>query len=121
MEKPHRGALFYGYTICLVAVITFLISTASLVNSIIDLGDPLHTGTGYGKVSLVSFENYKMDVLKAPQKDGETSKPTYIPDDQTLRIMYEDVKADRIQSAKHQSGRSIIVNSLLIIICVYSS
>jgi hypothetical protein len=98
MEKPHRVAQFYGYTVCLVTVITFLISVTSLVNAIIDLGDPIHAGPSFSMEkapSLASFENYKMDVLKAPQKEGETSKGAYVPDEQTLRAMYEAAKTDK--------------------------
>jgi hypothetical protein len=121
MEKPYRVAQIYGYTVCLVAVITFLISVSTLVNAIMNLGDPLHAGTSYASQmapSLASFENYKMDILRAPQKEGETQKATYIPDDQTLRTMYEAAKSDKIQFAQHEANRSIIVDSLLIIICV---
>lgn len=121
MEKPHRVAQFYGYTVCLVTVITFLISVTSLTNAIIDLGDPLHASQSYSREktpSLASFENYKMDVLRAPQKEGETAKAAYVPDDQTLRAMYEAAKTDKIQFAQHQANRSIIVDILLIVICV---
>jgi len=122
MEKSHRiAAQIYGYTVCLVVVITFLISVTSLVNAIIDLGDPLHAGSSFGaekSLSLASFENYKMDILKSTQKEGETSKAAYIPDDQTLRAMFEAAKAEKIQSAKHQANRSIIVDSMLIVICL---
>jgi|SRR3990172_1169121 len=121
MEKPHRIVQIYGYTVCLVTVITFLISIISLVNAIIDLGDPLHAGWDFSmekSPSLASFENYKMDVLKSPQKEGETAKAAYVPDDQTLRAMYEAARTDKIQYAQHEANRSIIVDSLLIVICV---
>ena len=67
--------------------------------------------------SLASFENYKMDILKSLQKGDESSKVSYVPDDKTLRAMYEAARTDRIQSVKHQSNKSIIVGSLLIFIC----
>jgi hypothetical protein len=38
MEKSQKiGAQIYGYTVCIVAVIAFLISVTTLVNAIIDL------------------------------------------------------------------------------------
>jgi len=119
MEKSQKvGAQIYGYTVCVVAVIAFLISITTLVNAIIDLQDPIHGGWTPPGASLASFENYKMDILKSTQKGDETSKSSYIPDDQTLRAMYEAAKNDKIQSVKHQSNKSIIVGSLLIFICV---
>ena len=120
MEKSQKvGAQIYGYTVCVVAVIAFLISVTTLANAIIDLQDPIH-GAGWTPpgASLASFENYKMDILKSLQKGDESSKASYVPDDQTLRAMYEAARTDRIQSVKHQSNKSLIVSSLLIFICI---
>jgi hypothetical protein len=120
MEKSQKvGAQIYAYSICVVAVITFLISVTTLVNAFIDLQDPIHVfGWGPGGASLASYENYKMDILKSSQKGDESVKTSYVPDEQTLHAMYEAARADRIQSVKHQANKSIIVGSLLIIICV---
>jgi len=120
MEKSQKvGAQIYGYTVCIVAVIAFLISVTTLVNAIIDLQDPIHGGILFSQgPSLASYENYKMDILKSLQKGDESSKASYAPDDHTLRTMYEAARTDRIQSVKHQSNKSIIVGSLLIFICV---
>ena len=120
MEKSHKvGAQIYGYTVCLVAVITFLISITTLVNAIIDLGDPLHAGYAPpGTPSLASFENYKMDMLKTTQTGDVSTQTSYIPDDETLHAMFEAAKNDKIQSTRHRSKQNIIIGGLLIIICV---
>ncbi len=112
MAKSQRiGAQIYGYTVCLVAVITVLISVTSLVNAVIDLNDPLHSGWNpQGSPSLASFENYKMDVLKS-------SPAAYMPNDQTLKDMYTAAKADKIEAVTHQANRSFIIGGMLIIIC----
>ncbi len=114
MEKQHKIAKIYGYAVCLVAVITFLISTTSLVNAVIDSGDPLHVEvySAKGTPSLASFDNYKMDVLQSPDKES-----AYVPDDKTLRNMFEAAKTDKIQSIKHRTRRSIIVDIILIALC----
>jgi hypothetical protein len=123
MEKPQKlAAQIYGYTICLVAVITLLITITTLVNALFDLQDPLHV-EGYrfqGSQSLASFENYKMDVLKsAPRRDreGAAENTAYVPDDKTLNAMYEAAKADKIQSVKHSGHQQITISVLLIVIC----
>ena len=119
MEKQHRFAHLYGYAVCLVAVITFLISSASLVGAIFDLSDPLHAGGfGFRDPSLASFENYKMDVLRSPQPREQSSAPAYVPDEQTLHAMYEAAKDDRIQSASLRARRTIAVDTLLILVCL---
>jgi hypothetical protein len=117
MEKPQRMAQIYGYLVCLVAVITVLICVSTLVSAILDLGDPIHAGWP-PPASLASFDNYKMDILKSAPKEGEAAKTSYIPDDQTLRAMYEAAKNDKIQSARHDSNRTIVIDIILIVICI---
>ena len=119
MEKSGKvGAQIYGYTVCLVAVITFLITLTTLMNAITDLDDPLHAGfTPPTAPSLASFENYKVDILKS-LKDGDASKGAYFPDDKALQGMYEAAKNDKIQSVRHNSWQSIKISSLLIVITV---
>ncbi|MBI1768259.1 MAG: hypothetical protein HYR67_07785 [Bacteroidetes bacterium] len=118
MAKSHKiGAQIYGYSVCLVSVISFLIAVASLVNSMIDLRDPLHSGWNpVGSPSLASFENYKMDVLKSSPKN-EGAAIAYMPSDQTLRAMYEAAKSDKIQSVRHQADRAFTLGGIMILIC----
>jgi len=122
MEKPTRTvSLIYGYAVCLVTLITLLISVSNVVNSIIDLSDPLHGGvycTAGKQPSLASYENYKMDVLSAPQEGGKADQAAYVPDEATLRAMYEAARADRIATATHIARRTIIVFGLLTVIAV---
>ena len=119
MEKPQRMPMIYGYLVCLVAVITVLICASTLVYAILDLGDPIHAGfTRAGTPSLASFDNYKMDILKSVSREGESAKTTYIPDDQTLRGMYEAAKDDKIQTIRHESNRTIVIDTILILICI---
>ena len=113
MEKKSKAPLVYGYAVCIVAVITFLISIAGIIFAVMDLGDPLYAGRNYNKVSLASFENYKMDMLKSPDE-----KQAWVPDDDTLKVMYEAEKDDVIRRVKHDSMRSLYINAVLIIICI---
>ena len=114
MEKKSKAPMIYGYGVCLVAVITFIICIAGLMNAVMNLSDPLHAERDYNKSpSLASFENYKMDILTSSEKEQ-----IFTPDDQTLLAMYEAAKSDKIQSVKHRAMRDIMVNGLLIIICV---
>jgi hypothetical protein len=113
MGKQNIIPMIYGYVVCLVTVITFIVSTAAFVNAIIDLGDPLYADGNYGyRHSLASYENYKMDVLSTADKEL-----TYTPDDETLKTMFEAAKADKIQSVEHRAKRTLLVNGLLIVLC----
>jgi hypothetical protein len=120
MEKSTKiVAQVYGYAICLVTVITFLISTTGLITAIIDLGDPLHSGfTQQGSPSLASYENYKLDVMRSSQKGSETGTESYVPTEETLKSMYEAARNDKILSSRHQANKSILINGFLIAICI---
>ena len=116
MEKTQRIAQIYGYLVCLVAVITFPISITQLVNSLIDLGDPIHAGwTPESAPSLASYENYKMDILKSTSKQTDSVTAAYIPDEQTLKVMYQAARDNKIQLEKHRAVRAIIIHGLLVL------
>ena len=114
MEKQSKAPLIYGYAVCLVTVITFIICIAGLIDALIDSGDPLHAERDFQKTpSLASFENYKMDILTASDK---AQNITF--DDETLKVMYESAKNDKIQAVKHRTSRDMMVNGFLIVVCI---
>ncbi len=114
-EKSQKIQMIYGYAVCIVAVITFLISVTSVVYALIDLTDPINAHRTYGKdaPSLASYDNYKIDIVKSldPEHDVDMG-------DTTLKSMYEAAKSDAIAKVKHNAYRTIIVNSLLLLICI---
>ena len=114
-DKTQRIQMVYGYAVCLVAVITFLISVTSMVYAVIDLTDPLSAYRTYGKdaPSLASFDNYKIDIIKATDPAHELDL-----DDATMTSMYEAAKADAVAKVKHQSIRSLMINGLVMIITI---
>ena len=109
MEKKTKIPQVYGYAVCIVAIITMLISVADLINSVIDASDPLYTWGDDQRLS--SYENFKMDALKSGKNEA-----SYVPDDATIRTMYEDAKNHKIRRVKHQTTKSIIVSSILIVL-----
>jgi len=114
-EKSQKIQMIYGYAVCLVVVITFLISITAMVYSLMDLTDPLNAHRTYGKdaPSLASYENYKVDIIKSLDPSYDINL-----DDATLKSMYEAAKDDAIAKVNHDSYRSIIVNGLVLFICL---
>lgn len=114
-DKSQRIKMVYGYAVCVVAVITFMICITSIVYSVIDLGDPMNAYRTYGRdvPSLASFENYKIDIIKSLNPEHGIT-----PDEESLRLMYNAAREDAIAKVKHDANRSIIVNGLLLIISV---
>lgn len=117
MEKSKNiGAQIYGYAVCLVCVITFILALTALVSAVMNLSDPMHAG-GFRQdgPSLASFENYKLDVIRSLQ--GSSDK-IQIPDDQQLKTMYEAARNDRMDYVTHQSYSSMSVSGMLILISI---
>jgi hypothetical protein len=121
MEKPQKIAMIYGYAVCLVAVITILIAVPNMVNAIIDLSDPIHADGYYGggsSTELASYDVYKMNVLRGTKESDKSETPNYIPDEPTIKAMYEAARADKIAGAVHQVRKNIVVHSLLAVIAL---
>ena len=114
-----KVAKFYGYAVCLITVVTFLIQVSNLVSSFFDLSDPLHAKSFmYRDKSLASFEVYKMDILKSLRLAGDEGESVYIPDDEAIRGMFEASKEEMISTVTLGARRSITVNSILVLLSI---
>lgn len=58
VARSPRIAQWYGYTVCLVAVVTFLLSARGVVDDLFTLSNPLRSSSRYG-TSLTTFEAYE--------------------------------------------------------------
>ena len=101
----------YAIIICIVAIIAFLIGISSLVFSCNDYLNPLYAGRT--NISLSSFEYFKVDLLKTTTKEQ-----FYIPNDAEIMNMYETAKNQQLLSVNHRIFRSLIVNSIVIILSI---
>jgi len=111
MEKKSKIPQVYGYAVCIVAIITMLICVADVITSVLDASDPLYAWGDNKELS--SFENFKVDALKSGKNEA-----SYVPNEETLRMMYEDAKNHKIRRVKHQTTKSIIVSSILLVISI---
>ena len=119
-EAPMNNSVtqFYGYSVCLVAVIAVLVATGGLAGAVVEWTDPLHAGEFLGfaqQRSLASFETYKMDILNPPFGGPQPTELRYAPDDETMRRMYEAARFDRIQSVRLRLRRSVVSNGLTVV------
>lgn len=74
MDRSNRIAQLYGYTVCLVAVIVVLSSTASLLGAAIDRANPLQAEYSFG-ASLSSLEAYRATYQRERSMGG--SEPAH--------------------------------------------
>ena len=111
MDKKYKAFQIYALVICVVSVITFLITVGNLIVSIIDRQNPEYAERF--DVHLSSYENFKMETLKSTNKDE-----AYIPDDTIMLKMYNSAKDEKIKSVMHFTSRSITVNTIVLVIAV---
>lgn len=113
MEKHNRLAQLYGYLVCLVAVITFLVCVGNIVAAAFDLSDPLHAWGDFEQQRILSsFDNYRMDVL------GSVPEGQAVPSDESIRGMYESARDAQIQLVRLRSKRNMTVSGLLILLSI---
>src|SRR5437588_9818199 len=83
-----RIAQVYGYAVCFITVIVMLISIKQVVDSLIDLTDPIRAeGGGYGRMGrpLTNFEVYKMSARREPSPRGASPvQGTTVPNQSAL-------------------------------------
>lgn len=121
MEKSNRMIQVYGYIICIVAIITFLITVSGSIHAFIDLSDPESSIPGdirSEKPRLASFEIYQMDVMTEFKSSDGKVDASLIPDEATLRAMYDAAKADRIQYQVHNARQDLIANGIVMLISI---
>lgn len=104
----------YGHVVCLVAVLIFVLASATLTGGILDLREPPYTETYRDGPTLVSFGAYRVEMLSRLKLDGtEGAMETLLPSDSTLQEMYEKERLYRL-ALSHQASRRTITVSLVL-------
>lgn len=110
----------YGYLVCLIAIITLLISASSLTNAILDLSRPEGVGR-YGDFrgpdGSGSYEEYRLAQLeRATTVQEKTGRSDVILADSTMRRMYTEQRALAAASDRWMSLKSIVTSSLMVVL-----
>ena len=113
--KPNRIPQIYGYTVCLIAVVAFLISINGLVDASFTLASPTHGQYGYGE-ALASFEAFEASRTERTVPD-RTIRPDTTPEE-TRRRRFEALRADRIQTNRLQAYRRLVGSGLTMLIAI---
>jgi hypothetical protein len=132
MDRPPRIAQLYGYTVCLVAIVTFLTSVNGLFKSLFTLSDPIAAtaepfSMGF-EPSLSSFEAFRATYMFGTRGtvvsiDGQGAMPdtTGAVDTLTtteLRGRYEALRAERIQQVRHAGIREAVTSAALVTLAI---
>lgn len=120
MERNNKIPQLYGYAVCLICVITVLISSSNIVSALFDLADPVRSNrnpmaTG---MPITSFSAYKRaHSMRAPnvRPMAGTAAPAATTDGELLQ-MYRDDRAEHVGSVRYQSMRSLVSGLLMILL-----
>lgn len=105
----------YGYAVCLVAILTFVLGARQLVWSVLDFRELPYSEAYTQGPSLASLGAYKWDVLSGLEiRDWSGTEEVLLPTDSEFQNMYEQERTHRIVLA-HQTHRSRIVVSLAVL------
>lgn len=122
MSRLSWIAPLYGYLVCVIAVITFIVNVSGFIDSAFDRMDPLASGRSYGPYggSLRSFESFRAthDGMR-PMRGAPT--PTATGDTLTtaeLRERYEALRVDHVALARHQSTQRLVKHGLLLLLSI---
>jgi hypothetical protein len=113
VARSPRIAQWYGYTVCLVAVVTFLLSARGVVDDLFTLSDPLRSSSRYG-TSLTSFEAYEATQDMTPRRTPADTIAT--PTEAELRRRYAALRDDQIAQSRFDATRGIVASLLMVLI-----
>ena len=113
--KPNRIPQIYGYTVCLIAVVAFLISINGVVDAAFTLASPTHGQYGYGE-ALASFEAY--EASRPERMAPDRNIPPDTTSEETRRRRFEALRADRIQTNRLQAYRRLVGSGLTMLIAI---
>ncbi len=114
-DKPNRIPQIYGYTVCLIAVIAFLISINGVVDASFTLANPLHGPYGPGE-GLTSFESY--EASRGDRMSPDRNLPPDTTSVETRQRRFEALRADRIGMNRLQAWRRIVGSGLTMLISI---
>lgn len=118
VDKPNRMGQFYGYSVCLIAIIVALATIASLLGTAFDRAHPLESGSMFGE-SLSSFDAYKAGRAQRNEMEmqaGFVHRDT-VPE-AALRTEYDGLVQRRLASVRYESEKSLVTGGVMLLLAV---
>ncbi len=117
MDRSNKIAQAYGYAVCFIAVVTLLFSSKGIIDAAFDLSAPLRAERYMSGLNLTSFEAYKRE--RIDRRDRPTPVGAVTPaqlTDAELRVLFDDARANQIETVRFRAMRSLVSNVLLVLI-----
>lgn len=119
-RSADRIPQFYGYTVCLIALLWGLTSIVKVADGAMALSAPdIRNGFDYGlEPSVTSFEAFRNTYDRARMSGmpyPQTTPPPAIPEEE-LHKRYEALRADRIRRGTITAQRQIVTSLLSLVL-----
>ena len=126
MLSSSRIAQAYGYAVCLIAVVTFLIGVGNITDAAIERANPLLADGRYSRAdgSLTSFEAYRASagtLRPMPTRVGPDGREMPASDTlttQQLRARYDALRADQLARVSFGTAQRLVKHVLLVVIAL---
>lgn len=114
MEQSKKVSLFYGYSVCLIAIICFLLSLTMFIQAWYDLSDPIHATHTSDDLKLDSFQNYQANLQ---QKTDFYLYKRLTSEDGGWK-MYQAAYNARVASISHEAKRTQLISGVIGGLCL---
>lgn len=120
MDQPRWIPQLYGYTVCLIAVITILISLNSIVNNTFEFAEPEMSREVTGEFGGRSLEACRQRWMRTatstgPERPAAAPAPV-VPSDSALLALCAEERTDRIAAVRHRALRSLVTSTLMLLV-----
>jgi hypothetical protein len=118
VDKPNRMGQFYGYSVCLIAVIVVLATISSLLGTTFDRAHPLESGRMFGE-SLSSFDAFKAERAQRNEMDMQAgmARRDTVPD-AALRTEYDGLVKQRLASVQYEIEKSLVTSGIMLLVAI---
>lgn len=112
MDRPRLVPQLYGYAVCLVCVITILISSNHLINGLFDTVSP-----EMSREVTFAIDSYRQRATMAPPgPGGEATVVAELVPDSVWRARFEEDRTQRIAMVRYNGLRSVVSATLVLLI-----
>ena len=120
MDQPRWIPQLYGYIVCLIAVITILISLSSIVNNTFEFAEPemsREVTSEFGGRSLEACRQRWMRTAPSPgpERPAAALAPD-VPSDSALMALCAEERTDRIAAVRHRALRGLVTSTLMLLV-----
>ena len=115
VETPNKIAEMYGYTVCLICVVSGLLSIGNMVGAVFDRAHPLQNEMGFG-ASLASFEAFRATYARERMISPEMNQTPDTASEATLRLRYQGLREDRIAANSYRTTKQLVTGTVMFLI-----